>query len=191
MTAYLSTLRTAGAFIGWRAYLAYSVLAIASLPVWPFGWHLGLHVLGAVLLVGNAFAMAVWLTIAGFSASDDRKRRAARDVNRADVWLTVPGVMLLLANGIAMATARYGGFPAFLGTDFIAAGLGLLTGTALVWGVRLLPAQLRLYGLATADGPLDRAAYRSVLNRWYAWGILATAMPVLAAFVMTTKPDLF
>ena len=191
MTALASALRTTQDFLGWRAYLAYLVILIASLPLWPFAWHLGLHILGAVLLIGNALVMAVWLTIAGFSASDDRKRRAARDVNRADAWFTVPGVVLLLANGVAMATARYGGFPAFLGTDFIAAGLGLLTATAVVWAFRLVPAQLRLYALAKADGPLDRTAYRSVLNRWYAWGILATVMPVLAALVMTIKPQLF
>src|SRR5215207_9757203 len=98
-----------------RVLIFYLGLVAASLPVWPFGWHLGLHIAGAVMLIGNAIVMAVWLTVAGFR-SDPARRRAARAVNVGDVWFTVPGVVLLLANGLAMVVERYGGFGALTTT---------------------------------------------------------------------------
>jgi uncharacterized membrane protein len=178
-------------FVGPRLIAFYAAILITSLPVWPFGWHLGLHVLGAALLIGNALVMAVWLTMAGFRGSDEAKRRAARIVNRADAWFTVPGVLLLLLNGWAMAGSRYGGFPAFLGTDFIAVGLAGLTATGAVWALRLLPTQLALWRLATATGPLDRPGFAALLTRWYVWGVVATVLPISAAVVMAAKPNLW
>lgn len=189
MTALASNLRTSRRFLDWRVASLYAAVVAGSLPIWPFGWHLGLHVLGAAMLIGNAVVMAIWLTLAGFLGSDAAKRRAARVVNVGDAWFTIPGVALLLLNGLAMVFARYGGFAAFTTTGWIAAGLVLLTATGVIWASQLLPAQLTLLRLARAAGPLDRAAFRRVLNRWYAWGTAATVLPLLAAFVMTTKPS--
>jgi uncharacterized membrane protein len=191
MTAIAPILQTVRPFVGPREGLLYASVVAGSIPVWPFAWHLSLHVFGAILLIGNALVMAVWLTLAGFVGNDEAKRRSARIVNRGDAWFTVPGVVLLLANGLAMVSARYGGFPAAFGVDWIVAGFGLLTATGIVWATRLLPTQLALHRLAIADGPLDRVAFGALLNRWYVWGVVATVMPVLAAFFMTTKPNLW
>lgn len=188
MTALTVNLRTGRTFIGRPVAILYPVILMASLPVWPFGWHLGLHVLGAAMLIGNAFVMAVWLTLAGFGGNDRAKRRAAKAVNVADVWFTVPGVLLILLNGLAMVAERYGGTAAFAVTPWITGGLVMLVGTGLVWAFRLVPAQLTMYRLAEADGPLDAASFRGLLNRWYAWGVVATVMPLVAVFLMTTKP---
>ena len=171
-----------------RVVIFYLVLIAASLPSWPFGWHLALHITGAVMLIGNAVVMAIWLSIAGFAAGDGSKRRAARAVNLGDVWFTIPGAALLLANGLAMVFERYGGASAFTTTPFIALGLALLVTTGLVWAVRLVPSQLELLRIAERPGALDRAAFRAVLIRWSVWGSLATALPILAVIVMTTKP---
>ena len=187
LTLNLHTIRR---FVGWPLAIVYPAIVVASLPVWPFGWHLALHVLGATLLIGNALVMAAWLTIAGFSRSDPAKRRAAGVVNLGDAWFTVPGAVLLLSNGLAMVNARYGGLAAFSTTAWITAGLVLLSLTGIIWALRLVPAQLTLYRLAAVDGPLDVEAFRGVLNRWYLWGVIATVLPLLAVFVMTTKPTI-
>ena len=188
MTALSLNLRTSRTFLGRPVAILYPTILLASLPVWPFGWHLGLHVLGAAMLIGTALVMAVWLTLAGFSDSDRAKRRAARVVNVADVWFTVPGVLLILLNGLAMVAERYGGTAAFTGTPWITGGLAMLVATGLIWAFRLVPAQLALYRLAEAGGQLDVSMFRSVLNGWYAWGVIATVMPLIALFLMTTKP---
>lgn len=188
MTAITSNIRTGRSFVGRPQAIVFPAIVFASLPLWPFGWHLGLHVLGATMLIGNALVMAAWLTLAGFRGSDRAKRSAATAVNVADVWFTVPGVLLILLNGLAMVAERYGGTAAFAVTPWITGGLIMLVLTGLVWALRLVPAQLALYRLAEADGPLDVRTFRSVLSRWYAWGVIATIMPLVALYLMTTKP---
>jgi uncharacterized membrane protein len=89
-----------------------------------------------------------------------------------------------------MVAARYGGLAAFSTTGWITAGLVLLSLTGIIWAFRLVPAQLTLHRLAMADGPLDVKAFGRVLNHWYLWGVIATALPLLAVFVMTTKPTI-
>ena len=190
MQSLTSNLKTMRSFVDLRVLGFYAVLVVASLPAWPFGWHLALHIAGAAMLIGNAVVMAIWLTVTGFAKTDEPKRRAARVVNVGDVWFTVPGVALLLANGFAMVFERYGGFSAFTTTPFIGIGLILLTLTGIVWAGRLVPIQLELLRLAHAPGALDAKAYRSGLTRWSAWGVVATALPIMAVFVMTTKPAL-
>jgi uncharacterized membrane protein len=190
MTALAANIRTGRDFVGWPVPLFYFALIAASLPAWPFGWHLALHVAGAAMLIGNAVLMAVWLSVAGFAGSDEAKRRAARAVNHGDVWFTVPGVTLLLLNGLAMVGGRYEGPSAFITVPFIGLGLVLLSLTGIVWALRLVPSQLAMHRLTSGPGPLDAVVFRRHLITWSAWGVVATALPLLAVLVMTTKPTL-
>ena len=128
MTASTLDLRQIRPLIDRKVAILYLGLAFGIAPMWPFAWHLALHVLGAILLIGNALAMAVWLVIAGSSGNDAWKRRAAHAVNVGDVWFTVPGVALILANGLAMVVERYGGAAAFTSTPFVGLGLVLADG---------------------------------------------------------------
>lgn len=176
MTAIALNLRTGRTFVGWHAAAFYVALLSASAPFWPFAWHLALHVAGAAMLIGNALVMAVWLSLAGFAGSDQAKRRAARAVNLGDVWFTVPGVLLILLNGLAMIGERYGGVAAFTTVPWIGGGIVLLTVTGVVWATRLVPAQLALRRIAGVDGPIEAARFRRTLVRWSVWGMVATIM---------------
>jgi uncharacterized membrane protein len=191
MTASTLDLRQIRPLIDRKVAILYLGLALGIAPIWPFEWHLALHVLGAILLIGNALAMAVWLVIAGSSGNDAWKRRAARAVNVGDVSFTVPGVALILANGLAMVVERYGGVTAFTSTPFVGVGLVLLTATGLVWALRLVPTQLAMLLLARATGPLVAAAFQRRLVTWFAWGTLATILPIAAVVVMSVKPALW
>jgi uncharacterized membrane protein len=179
---------TARQYVDRRVVVFHVGVLVASLPVLPFAWHLGMHVLGAAMLIGNAIVMGVWLTIAGRANRDGWKRRAAHAVNVGDAWFTVPGVVLILANGLAMVFERYGGVSAITSVPFIGIGLVLLTLTGLVWATRLVPAQLELHRIAQEPGAMDTAAYGRTLTGWSIWGVIATALPILAVVVMTTKP---
>jgi uncharacterized membrane protein len=190
MTAIALNLRTGRTFVGWHAAAFYVAILSASAPFWPFAWHLGLHVAGAAMLIGNALVMAVWLSVAGFAGGDQAKRRAARAVNLGDVWFTVPGVLLILLNGLAMIGERYGGVAAFTTVPWIGGGIVLLTVTGVVWATRLVPAQLALHRLADVNGPIDAGRFRRSLVGWSVWGVIATVTPLIAVFLMTTKPSL-
>jgi uncharacterized membrane protein len=188
MSAITLNLRTGRAFVGWRVGVFYLAVVGASAPLWPFGWHLALHILGAAMLIGNAFVMAAWLSLAGFAGGDAAKRRAARAVNLGDVWFTVPGAALILLNGLAMVGERYGGIAALTTIPWIGGGFAMLTLTGVVWATRLVPAQLSLHRLAYVDGPIEADRFRRALVGWSAWGVIATVMPLIAVFLMTTKP---
>jgi uncharacterized membrane protein len=165
----------------------YALLVVASLPVYGDSWHLVLHVVGAVLLVGNVVVTALWMVAADFSGQDAARRFAARAVNLADLAFTVPSVILLTGNGMALAASRYGGWGGFWSTGWIVAGLGLLVATTVVWAVFLVPAQLRMAALANAAAPLGKE-YDSAFRRWSVFGVIATVLPVIALILMVTKP---
>ena len=188
MTAITLNRRAGRAVVGWRVAVLYVAILGASAPLWPFAWHLALHVLGAVMLIGNAVVMAVWLSVSGFAGGDAAKRRAARAVNLGDVWFTVPGVALILLNGLAMIGQRYGGLAALTTVPWIGGGAAMLALTGVVWATRLVPAQLALRRIAGVDGPIEAARFRRTLVRWSVWGMVATIMPLIAAILMTTKP---
>jgi uncharacterized membrane protein len=188
MSAITLNLRTGRSFVGRRVGAFYVAVLVASAPFWPFGWHLALHVVGAAMLIGNALLMAAWLSVAGFAGNDAAKRRASRAVNLGDVWFTVPGVTLILLNGLAMVGERYGGFAALTAVPWIGGGLAMLTLTGVVWATRLVPAQLSLHRLAYVDGPIEAGRFRRTLIGWSVWGVIATVMPLIAVFLMTTKP---
>jgi uncharacterized membrane protein len=174
-----------------RLVIAYVALIATAVVPLPFEAHLALHVLGAILLIGNALLMAAWLVVAGRSGDPERQRRAAIAVNVGDLWGTIPGVVLLLTHGLAMVGLRYGGEAAIASVPFIGAGLVLLNLTGLVWALRLVPIQLGMLRLARADGPFDRTAFGRHLVGWSIWGIAATVMPIAAAVLMIAKPALW
>lgn len=165
----------------------YALLVVASLPVYGDTWHLVLHVIGAVLLVGNVGVSALWMIAADLSGQDAARRFAARAVSLADLVFTVPSVILLTGNGLALAASRYGGWSGFWSTGWIVAGLGLLVATASVWAIVLLPAQLRMAALANANAPLGKT-YDTAFRRWSVFGVVATVLPVVALILMVTKP---
>lgn len=171
-----------------RALAAYVAIAVASAVPAPFDWHLSLHVLGAVLLIGNALVMAVWLTAASLTHRESAQRSAARAVMAGDVWCTIPGVLLLAMNGVAMVFDRYGGLSGVATTPFIGIGMVLLVATGVAWGFGVLPAQAALLRIANAVGALDQGAFGGAMRRWSVWGIVATLLPILAVVIMRVKP---
>src|SRR6266540_741565 len=66
----------------------------------PYAWHKWLHVLGAVLFLGNIIVTGFWMLLAERNGNEPSIRFAAIGVNWADVFFTAPGVILLLGNGL-------------------------------------------------------------------------------------------
>ena len=143
--------------------------------IWKF-----VHVLGAVLMLGNVIATGLWAHWA--IARKDRALAlfAAGAILWADLWLTLTGGAMLTIGGIMLVLQA--GLPwdlPWLRHGVIA--LGLATG---VWLAVLLPLQVAMLRAARA-GDLARlgAAYR-----WWAWlGWADTALLVWGLWVMVTK----
>lgn len=144
-----------------------------------------LHVLGAVLFVGNVIVTALWKSLA------DRTRNAAvigfsqRLVTLTDIAFTATGVVLLAVTGPVMA-ARLGGME----IPWVAWGAGLFAAAGLVWVAVLIPVQTMQARLARgfAHGGDIPPRYWRLARIWMIGGSLATVLPLAALAVMVMKP---
>lgn len=171
----------------------YAAIIALSLPIYGYDWHLTLHILGAVIFIGNIIVTAVWMVLAEQTGNTPTIQFAARAITRADLFFTAPGVILLLLNGLALASMRWGGWSEFYEYDWISAGLALLAITAVVWVTMLLPRQIQMERISssTPGGQDLSTEFYSLLHRWYVWGSIAVILPLIALVLMVTKPDLW
>ncbi len=148
-------------FIHRYEWIAYGLLAIAavvaSLPPFPYGWHLFLHIAGAVI--------------------------------RADFLFTLPGVLLVLINGLIMAYARWGG--AFRDFDWISVAVALFVISGIIWVGALLRLQHRMVVLSARPAEADSLPpeFYSALHKWYFWGLVAILLPLGSLYLMVAKPS--
>src|SRR5690349_5344288 len=98
----------------WRLAVVFIVVAVlVSLP-FPFydrSWHKFMHIVGAVLFIGNIVVTAMWMILAAMTKQRPVVHFAAKAVTQADLLFTVPGVLLLFLNGMSLAPAFGGGSP--------------------------------------------------------------------------------
>ena len=150
---------------------------------------LALHILAAVVFVGNIITAAFWKTRADRSGNLETIAITARSLLQADYIFTAPGIVVLLVTGIWMVGLRdWAGFQEpWLGGSFV-----LLIITGIIWLVVLLPQQRRMVRLAQegADAGELSPDYRSASRIWSMFGGVATLLPVLILFLMVFKPGI-
>ena len=150
---------------------------------------LALHILAAVVFVGNIITAAFWKTRADRSGNLETIAITARSLLQADYIFTAPGIVVLLATGIWMVGLRdWAGFQEpWLGGSFV-----LLIITGIIWLVVLLPQQRRMVRLAQegADAGELSPDYRSASRIWSMFGGVANLLPVLILFLMVFKPGI-
>ncbi len=176
-------------------YLVLIAVAIAaSIPVYGYRWHLTLHILGAVVFLGNIVVTAMWMALARSSGNVPVIAFAARTVARTDWLFTAPGVVLVLGNGLALAADRYGGWSNVDETAWISLALLLFVASGVVWVgflLRYQAAMVRLSHVAATGGSALPQDFFAAYNRWAAWGILATVLPLVSLYLMVARPTLW
>ncbi len=146
-----------------------------------------LHILSVVLFLGNIITGVFWKVHADL-AGDLRARAQALDgIIKSDRWFTVPGVLLIIASGVALASLM--GYP-LLRTFWIVWSLALFGLSGVAFGAFVAPLQKKLLANVRAGmaGNWDQAHYRRMSRSWTIWGTIATAAPVGAVFLMVMKP---
>lgn len=145
-----------------------------------------LHLLSAVLFLGNIIVTAVWKELADRTRDPSIVASAQRLVTITDFAFTAPGAALLLVTGLAMAPA-FGGLP---GTPWLSTGMGLLIASGVIWALVLIPVQAMQARLArrfAKDGEIP-ARYWKLARVWTVFGLLATLLPLANLYVMVFKP---
>ncbi len=157
-------------------------------PLLPVLVHRGLHLLGMVLLLGNATSGAVWLAQADASRSLSRLHFALAGINRLDVWLTTPACLLLVVNGAALGQLHGG----VLTPKWLQWGVALFVVAGALWGGALVPMQLRLERTCAHallhGGDTPPAHLRAPLLRYFVAGGVVGTLLLAALWVMVLKP---
>ena len=110
----------------------------------PHNIYLFLHVLGAVLFLGNIIITGIWMFLAEKSRSISIIQFATRAINWMDVFFTAPGVALLLLGGLMLAPSHGGLYK----QSWIIVGMGLFSLSGIIWLIFLIPDQHRLISLS-------------------------------------------
>ena len=140
------------------------------------------HIVGAILLIGHAFTGAVWFIIAWLKEDQKLLKFSVECYRLLDLLCTLPGVLLLTVNGLAMASV----YKDEVSNRWILQSLWLVLGASFFSFLLLLPIQERLFHLAES-GPPNAPALKRM---WIAWSITGTAifLPFGAVFyLMVTK----
>jgi len=155
----------------------------------PYNWHKLLHIVGAVLFLGNIIVTGLWMASAERTGGTGVLKFGAHAVNWMDVFFTAPGVILILVNGLPLAS-QWGGITR---VPWILTALLLFVLSGVVWIGLLVPDQNRMIRLSdpvSPDESLPPAFFRC-LHRWYVWGVVATVLPLISLFLMVLKPTLW
>lgn len=139
-----------------------------------------LHIVAAVLMVGNVTVTGVWATFYFRWRKDADFRLAARAILWTDLFFTFLGGAALTITGILMA--RQAGMP-ILGTPWIRRSALLLAISTLLWLTILLPDQWRMERLDRSRDEFLKA----VFTRWSVVGWGSTVLLFVAMWSMVLK----
>lgn len=147
-----------------------------------YRWHLLLHVLGAVISLGNFVAGAFWLAFTGKTGAKASYPFVSAAIQWADVILSAPGVLLLLYNG-GVIVGTFGGVN---GAGWLRTSTPLAIISGALWAFVLVPLQHRLLELSRRDDDRDRWER---LARWYSVpGTIAGLLALVVLALMVVKP---
>ncbi|MCD1258576.1 DUF2269 family protein [Paenibacillus athensensis] len=147
------------------------------------------HILGVILLLGNAMTAAFWKLRADREQDMVYSLRVARGIMAADYLFTLPSIALILITGHVMAAAN--GYAVFA-WSWLGLSYGLFVLSGAIWMAVLLPAQIRMIRQAEASVRLGKwtEGYKKASLVWNVFGTISTLAPVAALVLMALKPDL-
>ncbi len=139
-----------------------------------------LHVLGAVLLLGNVTVTGFWALFLYRARKAVPFRPVARAILWADLLFTAVGATLLVISGVLLIRER--GYPV-LETPWLLRGIVALGASTLLWLAVLIPDQWRL----ERTDPADEARLRRVFRRWNAVGWTAAGLLFYGLWAMVSR----
>jgi uncharacterized membrane protein len=140
------------------------------------------HVIAVVLFLGNTTLGLFWVAHAEKTRDPRIIGHAMQGIIRADRWFTTPGVVLIIAGGVAAAIA--GGLK-LLSIGWIVGSILMFSLSGVVFGFALAPLQRQIVSIAKSNS--DPQALQRLLRRWHVYGWLALLPLWLAVAMMTLK----
>lgn len=156
-----------------------------SLPeVFPRAMHRLLHILGAIIFMGNIVVSALWFSLAAASKKNEWFAFAAKLINLTDLAFSGPGLILLLWNA-AVLVGAYGN-P--LAVDWLKWALIFFAAAGAAWIGVLIPLQLRFIRQTEAGiMPWQNPREQKLLRLYNAAGGAAVLLVILSLVRMVLK----
>ena len=150
---------------------------------------LAIHILAAVIFVGNIITAAFWKIRADKSGNLEAMAITSRSLQLADLAFTMPGILALLVTGIWMVGIT--GWQRFQ-EPWLGISLVLLILTATISAAGLAPLQKRMGRLAAEQAAAGQPDpdYRRASRTWSMLGGVATLLPVVILVLMVFKPGI-
>ena len=149
-----------------------------------------LHILSAIVFLGNITTGLFWKAHADRSRDPNLIAHALDGIIASDRWFTIPGVVGIVAFGIGAAVV--GGLP-LLHTGWLLWALVLFSIAGAAFMAQVAPLQRSMAKLARAaaiGGPMAWDEYRALSRRWDFWGGVALVAPAVVLLLMVFKPHL-
>lgn len=148
------------------------------------------HIAAVIIFLGNITTGLFWHRHAARTRDPKLLAHAMDGIIRSDRYFTVPGVIAIIAGGVALAMHAH--LP-ILRTGWILWTLVLFTLSGIVFAVRVAPLQRQLLAFAGAgvqSGAFDYARYHALADRWELWGLVSLLTPIAGLVLMVLKPSL-
>ncbi len=140
-----------------------------------------LHVLAAILLVGNVIVTGVWAAILWKDQGVKGFAGPARAILMTDLMFTLGGSLVLVTTGVFRTYQLH--LP-LMGTPWIVRAMTALAISTALWLFVLMPDQLRMAQMIRASD----AEVASSFKRWTWVGWAAVVPLVYAVWQMAAKP---
>ena len=147
-------------------------------------WKL-VHVLGAVIFIGNITVGAFWKLQADKSKERVKIAETFKTLIKADRIFTMPSVTILIIFGLG--TAMQGNL-SLVETPWILWGIIMIIISAFAFMSKIIPLQKKIVSLASSEQKFRWEDYEALSRSWNLWGTVATAAPYIAIILMVLKP---
>jgi uncharacterized membrane protein len=146
-----------------------------------------LHILGAVIFLGNIIVTGWWKVMADRTRNPVIIAFAQRQVTLTDYIFTGGGIVLILATGLGNAILHN---MDYLSIKWLSWGYWLFIISGIIWVTVLIPVQIMQAKIARrfADGGDIPERYWMLGRLWNIFGILATIIPLANLYWMVFKP---
>lgn len=147
-----------------------------------------MHLLCAVLLLGNTVVTAAWKLAAVRHGDAPVVAFAKRMVALTDLAITLPGVVLTLTGAHGMGWL---GGSSLWQSGWIAWGHALFILSGVIWLMVMVPTQLEQGRLAASSSTSTSipARYWQLNRRCIGWEIAATILPLVNMGLMVFRPQ--
>lgn len=149
-------------------------------------WWLVVHVLGAVIFLGNIIVTFFWKLMADRSRDPKVLAFSQQLVARTDRVFTALGATLLATSGYAYAgTMKLD----VVQTPWLLWAQICFYGSAVIWALILVPIQIKQSRMAKefAVSGVVPDDYWRLARRWNAFGTVATILPTISLVLMVLK----